>query len=68
MEAAIHEEFVTRLVEMARGLRLGGLDVEADMGLLISSRQQQSVLSYWRQRGARFFKREWTSDDNARSR
>jgi acyl-CoA reductase-like NAD-dependent aldehyde dehydrogenase len=46
VEAEIHEEFVTRLAEMARGLRLGGPDVEADMGPLISSRQQQSVLSY----------------------
>lgn len=46
VEAAIHEEFVTRLAEMARGLRLGGPEVEADMGPLISSRQQQNVLSY----------------------
>ena len=29
-----------------RGLRLGGPDAEADMGPLISSRQQKSVLSY----------------------
>jgi acyl-CoA reductase-like NAD-dependent aldehyde dehydrogenase len=46
IEASIQDEFVARLAELARGLRLGGPDVEADMGPLISSRQQENVLSY----------------------
>jgi aldehyde dehydrogenase (NAD+) len=46
VEASIHDEFVTRLADLARNLRLGGPDVTADMGPLISSRQQQNVLSY----------------------
>ena len=44
--APIHDVFVNRLAEMARGLRLGGPSADADMGPLISSNQQTSVLSY----------------------
>jgi aldehyde dehydrogenase (NAD+) len=46
VQKPIHKEFVTRLSELAQGLRLGGPDVEADMGPLISDRQRKSVLSY----------------------
>jgi aldehyde dehydrogenase (NAD+) len=46
VEKPVHAEFVSRLAEMAEGLRLGGPDAEADMGPLISDRQRKSVLSY----------------------
>jgi aldehyde dehydrogenase (NAD+) len=46
VEEAIHDEFVERLAELARGLRIGGPDREADMGPLISEKQRKSVMSY----------------------
>lgn len=46
VQKPIHAEFVSRLAEMAEGLRLGGPEAEADMGPLISDRQRKSVLAY----------------------
>lgn len=43
---SVHDEFVDKLAGLARGLRLGGPAMEADMGPLISARQRESVLSY----------------------
>jgi aldehyde dehydrogenase (NAD+) len=44
---ALHDEFVARLVERARGLRLGDpLDLETDMGPLVSEKQRASVMRY----------------------
>jgi acyl-CoA reductase-like NAD-dependent aldehyde dehydrogenase len=46
VEASICEEFVGRLADMARGVRLGhGLDAETKMGPLVSREQQQRVLA-----------------------
>ncbi len=46
VQAPIHDEFVERLAELARGLRVGGPSAEADMGPVISQRQKDNVLSY----------------------
>jgi acyl-CoA reductase-like NAD-dependent aldehyde dehydrogenase len=46
VESSIHDEFVSKLTELAQGLRLGGPDREADMGPVISQRQQDSILNY----------------------
>jgi acyl-CoA reductase-like NAD-dependent aldehyde dehydrogenase len=47
VERGVYEEFVARLAEMARGVRLGhGLDAQTKMGPLVSKAQQQRVLSY----------------------
>jgi aldehyde dehydrogenase (NAD+) len=46
VEDTIHDEFVERLAEMAAKLRLGGPDMEADMGPLISNGQREQVLAH----------------------
>ena len=47
VERGIYDEFVARLAEMARAVKLGhGLDPESKMGPLVSQAQQQRVLSY----------------------
>ena len=47
VERRIYDEFVVRLAEMARGVKLGhGLNPETKMGPLVSKAQQQRVLSY----------------------
>ena len=47
VEESIYDEFVGRLAETARGIRLGhGLDPETKMGPLVSRDQQQRVLEY----------------------
>ena len=44
---ALHDEFVARLVARARGLRLGDpLDLETDMGPLVSEKQRATVMRY----------------------
>src|SRR5215212_1773221 len=44
---ALHDEFVARLVARARSLRLGDpLDLETDMGPLVSEKQRDSVMRY----------------------
>jgi aldehyde dehydrogenase (NAD+) len=45
--AALHDEFVARLVARARELRLGDpLDLETDMGPLVSEKQRATVMQY----------------------
>jgi acyl-CoA reductase-like NAD-dependent aldehyde dehydrogenase len=45
VQESIYETFVSRLAEMARGVRLGhGLDPETKMGPLVSGEQQERVL------------------------
>lgn len=47
VERGIYEEFVARLADMARGVKLGhGLDPSTKMGPLVSRAQQQRVLGY----------------------
>lgn len=46
VQRSIHDEFVGRLSDLARGLKVGGPAQEADMGPLISERQRTSVMSY----------------------
>lgn len=46
VEKSIHAEFVRRLSEMARALRIGGPRDEADLGPLISAKQRERVLQY----------------------
>jgi acyl-CoA reductase-like NAD-dependent aldehyde dehydrogenase len=47
VERGIYDEFVARLADMARGVKLGhGLNAETKMGPLVSKAQQQRVLSY----------------------
>jgi phenylacetaldehyde dehydrogenase len=47
VEQGIYEEFVVRLADMARGVKLGhGLNPETKMGPLVSKAQQQRVLNY----------------------
>ena len=47
VERSIHDEFVARLADMARSVKLGhGLSAETKMGPLVSKAQQQRVLSY----------------------
>ena len=49
VEESIYDEFVARLAEMARAVRLGhGLDPETKMGPLVSREQQERVLDYIR--------------------
>src|SRR4051812_24589692 len=49
VEQPIYEEFVGRLAEMAKSVRLGhGLDPETKMGPLVSREQQKRVLDYIR--------------------
>ncbi|MBI5773033.1 MAG: aldehyde dehydrogenase family protein [Verrucomicrobia bacterium] len=49
VEESIHDDFVARLADMARTVRLGhGLDPETKMGPLVSRAQQQRVLDYIR--------------------
>ena len=44
---ALHDEFVARLVARARSLRLGDpLDLETDMGPLVSEKQRATVMRY----------------------
>ena len=46
IEAAVYNEFVDRLIEAARALRVGpGLDRETKMGPLVSAKQLESVLT-----------------------
>ncbi|HEU5101254.1 MAG TPA: aldehyde dehydrogenase family protein [Roseiflexaceae bacterium] len=45
--AALHDEFVERLVARARLIRLGDpLDLETDLGPLASEKQREAVMSY----------------------
>ena len=57
VERSIYEEFVARLADMARSVKLGhGLDPSTKMGPLVSQPQQQRVLDYvriGREEGAR---------------
>ena len=47
VERGIYDEFVARLAEMARAVKLGhGLNPETKMGPLVSQAQQQRVLRY----------------------
>lgn len=47
VERSIHNEFVARLADMARSVKLGhGLRAETKMGPLVSKAQQQRVLRY----------------------
>jgi acyl-CoA reductase-like NAD-dependent aldehyde dehydrogenase len=47
IEESIHDEFIQRLVEVAKAYRVGDpLDVQTQMGPLISESQMKSVLSY----------------------
>jgi acyl-CoA reductase-like NAD-dependent aldehyde dehydrogenase len=47
IEESIYDEFVKRLAEMARGVKLGhGLDGETKMGPLVSAEQQKRVLGF----------------------
>jgi acyl-CoA reductase-like NAD-dependent aldehyde dehydrogenase len=49
IEESIYEEFVARLADMARAVKLGhGLDPETKMGPLVSRAQQERVLNYVR--------------------
>jgi acyl-CoA reductase-like NAD-dependent aldehyde dehydrogenase len=49
VERGIYEEFVARLADMARSVKLGhGLDASTKMGPLVSRAQQQRVLDYVR--------------------
>jgi acyl-CoA reductase-like NAD-dependent aldehyde dehydrogenase len=49
IEQSIYEEFVARLADMARAVKLGhGLDPETKMGPLVSRAQQERVLDYVR--------------------
>jgi aldehyde dehydrogenase (NAD+) len=49
IEECIYEEFVARLADMARSVKLGhGLDPETKMGPLVSRAQQERVLDYVR--------------------
>jgi phenylacetaldehyde dehydrogenase len=49
VERGIYDEFVDRLADMARSVRLGhGLDPTTKMGPLVSSEQQKRVLEYVR--------------------
>ena len=49
VEATIYDDFVERLAEMARAVKLGhGLDAETKMGPLVSKAQQERVLGYVR--------------------
>jgi aldehyde dehydrogenase (NAD+) len=44
---ALHDQFVERLVSRAQGLRLGDpLDLETDMGPLVSEKQRAAVMRY----------------------
>jgi phenylacetaldehyde dehydrogenase len=47
VERVIYDEFVSRLADMSRSVKLGhGLSAETKMGPLVSKAQQQRVLSY----------------------
>ncbi len=47
VERGIHDEFVARLADMARSVKLGhGLSAETKMGPLVSKAQQERVLGY----------------------
>jgi aldehyde dehydrogenase (NAD+) len=49
VEESIYEDFVARLADMARAVKLGhGLDPETKMGPLVSRAQQERVLDYVR--------------------
>ena len=49
VERGIYDEFVERLADMARSVKLGhGLDATTKMGPLVSSEQQKRVLDYVR--------------------
>jgi acyl-CoA reductase-like NAD-dependent aldehyde dehydrogenase len=49
VQAGIYDEFVARLADMARAVKLGhGLDAETKMGPLVSRAQQERVLDYVR--------------------
>ncbi len=49
VEESIYDNFVARLAEMAKALKLGhGLDTETQMGPLVSRDQQKRVLDYIR--------------------
>ena len=49
VERGIYDEFVARLADMARAVKLGhGLDAETKMGPLVSKAQQERVLDYVR--------------------
>ena len=49
VERGIYDEFVERLAEMARSVKLGhGLDASTKMGPLVSEEQQRRVLDYVR--------------------
>jgi phenylacetaldehyde dehydrogenase len=49
VERGIYDEFVERLAEMARSVKLGhGLDASTKMGPLVSAQQQRRVLDYVR--------------------
>lgn len=49
VEESIYDQFVERLSEMAKGVKLGhGLDPQTKMGPLVSRQQQERVLDYIR--------------------
>jgi acyl-CoA reductase-like NAD-dependent aldehyde dehydrogenase len=49
VEESIHDDFVARLADLARAVKLGhGLDPETKMGPLVSRSQQKRVLDYLR--------------------
>ncbi|XAH22002.1 aldehyde dehydrogenase family protein [Xylophilus sp. GW821-FHT01B05] len=57
VQRSIHEEFVARITEYTRGIRVGDpMDPQAQLGPLVSSRQLERVLDYvdiGREEGAR---------------
>ncbi len=47
VEDSVHDEFVERLAERAKSMRVGdGLEPQTEMGPLVSAGQKESVLSY----------------------
>lgn len=47
VEESIHEEFIARLVERARAIRVGtGMDPATEMGPVVSAGQKRTVLDY----------------------
>jgi aldehyde dehydrogenase (NAD+) len=46
VQESIHDEFVARLVEMAKEITIGGPEAEALMGPIITAKQKERVLDY----------------------
>jgi len=46
VQDSIHDEFVARLVEMAKEITIGGPEAEALMGPIITAKQKERVLGY----------------------